>query len=60
MNLLMYRQTKIFLGIGLFWTFCPTILVGIFTMKLADGWMDRIDDGYTDGQMEFEVESHLG
>ena len=29
-------------------------------MKLADGWMDGMDDKHTDGQMDFQVESHLG
>ena len=35
-------------------------LMGIFTMNSADGWTDRTDDGHTDGQMEFQVESCLG
>ena len=35
-------------------------LVGIFTMDLADGWMDRTDDGHTDTQTEFHVESCFG
>ena len=46
-----------------FWTFRkfhPAILMGIFTMNLADGWMNRTDDGHTDRQMEFQVESLLG
>ena len=38
----------------------PAILVGIFTVNLADGWMDGTDDGHTDGWMEFQVESHCG
>ena len=38
----------------------PAILMGIFTVKLADGWMDGMDNGHTDGQMEFQVESCLG
>ena len=45
------------------WTFRifhSAILAGIFTMNLADGWMDRTDDGHTDGQMEFQLESHFG
>ena len=29
----------------MFGKFCPPILVGIFTMNLADGWKDRTDDG---------------
>ena len=37
--------------------FHPAILMGIFTMNLADGWMDGTDDGDTDGWMEFQVES---
>ena len=35
-----------------FWTFGkfhPEILIGIFTVNLADGWMDRTDDGHADG-----------
>ena len=39
--------------------FHPGILVDIFTVKLADGWMDRMDDEHTDGWMEFQVESQL-
>ena len=45
------------------WTFgilCPAILVGIFTMNLADGWMDGADDRHTDIWKEFQMESHLG
>ena len=45
------------------WTFrkfCTAILVGIFTVNLADGWTDRTDDRHADGQTEFQVESHLG
>ena len=45
------------------WTsgkFHPAILMAIFSMIIADGWMDRTDDGHTDGWMEFQVESHLG
>ena len=38
----------------------PAILMGIFTVKLADGWMDGMDNGHTHGQMEFQVESCLG
>ena len=39
-----------------YWTFRkfhPAILVGIFTMDLADGSTDRTDDGHTDGWMDF-------
>ena len=42
------------------WTFRklhPAILVGIFTMHLADGWVDGMDNGHTDGWSEFQVES---
>ena len=45
------------------WTlrkFCTAILVGIFTVNLADGWMDRMNNGHTDKSMELQVESHLG
>ena len=40
--------------------FHPAILMVIFTMNLAHGWMDGMDDRHTDGWMEFQVESHLG
>ena len=43
-----------------FGEFHTGVLIGIFTMNLADGWMDRTDDGHTDGQMEFQVASQLG
>ena len=43
-----------------FGKFHPAILMGIFTVTLADGWMDRMDDGHTDGQIDFQVESCLG
>ena len=43
-----------------FGKFCPGILICIFTMKFADGWMERADDGQSDRQTNFEVESHLG
>ena len=45
------------------WTFGkfhPAILVGIFTVNSADGWMDRTDDQHTDGWTDFQVESHFG
>ena len=45
------------------WTFRnfgPGILMGIFTMNFADGWMDRMDDRCTDGQMDFQVEMQIG
>ena len=32
----------------------------IMVCNLTDGWMDRMDDGHTDGQSHFQVESHLG
>ena len=31
-----------------------------FTMKLADGWMDRTDARQTDRWIDVQVESHLG
>ena len=46
-----------------FWTFGKfpiAIFVGIFTMNLAEGWMDGTDDRHTDAWMEIQVESHLG
>ena len=45
------------------WTFRkfhPAILVGIFSMNLADGWTDGTNNGHTDGWMEFQVESSMG
>ena len=38
--------------------FHPAIIVGIFTMNLADGWMDGIDNRHTDGWTDLQVESH--
>ena len=60
MNLLMYRWKGIFSGFWTFGKFPIAILVGIFTMNLAEGWMDGTDDRHTDGWMEIQVESHLG
>ena len=40
--------------------FHPAILVGIFTVNLADGWMDGTDSGHTDRQTELQVESCVG
>ena len=40
--------------------FHTAILIGIFTVNLADGRIDRTDDGHTAFQMEFWVESHFG
>ena len=42
-----------FPGYWTFGKFCPAILGG-------NGWTDGTDDGYTDGWMDFQVESHLG
>ena len=36
------------------------ILVEIFTLNLADGRMDRTDNGHTAFQMGFQVESCFG
>ena len=44
------------------WTFrkChPAILMGISTIKFANGWMDGMDDRHTERWMDFQVESHL-
>ena len=49
-----------FPGFSYFVKFCTGIHVSIFTMNLADGWMDRTDHGHTDGQMDFQVASGLG
>ena len=46
-----------------FWTFQKIhkgTFIGIFTMNFADGWTDRTDDRHTNGQTEFQVESHFG
>ena len=44
------------------WSFgklCTAILTGIFTMILADGWMDGTNNRHTDGWTDFQVESHM-
>ena len=43
----------------MFGKFHTGILVGIFTMNLADGRTDRMD-GQSDVQMEFHVEACFG
>ena len=43
----------------IFKKFHTAILVGIFTVNLAYGWMDGTDDGQTDGLTDLQVESHL-
>ena len=43
-----------------FGKFHTGILIGIFSMNLADGLMDKTDDGHTDGKMEFQVQIHFG
>ena len=45
------------------WTFekyHTAMLIGIFTVILADGWTDRTDDGHTDRKMDFQLESCFG
>ena len=37
--------------------FHTAILVGIFTMHLADHWIDQTDDRHTDRWMDFQVKS---
>ena len=54
------QMERNFPRIGTFGKFHTGILISIFAMNSADGWMDRTNDGHTDGQMEFQVESHLG
>ena len=39
---------RIFPGFWAFREFHPSILMGIFIINLADGWMDGTDDGHTD------------
>ena len=36
-------------GLWMFGKYCPPILMGIFTMNLADGWMDGTEDRHTVG-----------
>ena len=49
-----------FPGIHMFGKFHTGILIGIFTMNLADGWADGTDNGHTDREMEFPLDSYLG
>ena len=58
-NLMMYRWKGIFLGLAV-QEISSNNIMGISTESLADGWINGTDDGHTDGQMEFQVESHLG
>ena len=55
-KLLLVWMERNFPGFQMFGKFHTAILMGIFTMNLADGWTDRTDDGHTDRQMEFQVE----
>ena len=48
-----------FPGSWTFRTFHAAILMVIFTVNFADGWMDGTDNRHTDRWMEFQVESHL-
>ena len=43
-----------------FGKFHTGLLISIFIMNFADGWMDRIDGGHTDRHTELQVESCLG
>ena len=43
-----------------FGKFDRAVLLGTFTMNVADGQMDGMDDGWTNRQMDFQVESLLG
>ena len=49
-----------FPGIWMFGKLDQAILLGTFTMNLADGWMDGMDIGWTDGWTDPQVESQLG
>ena len=49
-----------FPGFQKFRKLCPAILVDIFTVNLADGWMDGTGNAHTDGWTGVQVESHLG
>ena len=44
------QMDRKFPGITCFRKLNRGILIGIFTMNLADGWMDRTDNRHTDGQ----------
>ena len=57
---MMYGQKGFFSGILCFGKLHTGILISIFTLNLAYGWMDKTDDGHTEGQMEFQMESHFG
>ena len=46
-----------FPGFWMFGKFHLAIHVGIFTMNLSHGLTDRTDDGHTEKQAEFQVES---
>ena len=52
MNPMNYRQKGIFLGIRLSGNYIEeySLGAGIFTLKLADGWTDGMDDRHIDGQ----------
>ena len=54
------QMERNFPGYFTFTNFCPVILMGIFTMNLADGWMDRTDNGHTDGLTELHMELCFG
>ena len=56
---MMYKQKVIFPGF--IWSGnLVQEYSGIFSVNLADGWTNATDEGHTNGQMEFQVESHFG
>ena len=59
MNPLMYGWKGVFPGIALL-GFCTGILIGIFTMNLADGRTDGTDNRHTTLQTVFLVTSQVG
>ena len=49
------QMERRFPRLSCFRKFHTAILMSIFTMNLANGWMDGTDDRHTDGQTEFQV-----
>ena len=47
-------------GFSCYGKFHTGILIDVFTMNLADHWMDGTDNGHTDGETDFQVELHFG
>ena len=56
----MYGWKGVFPGEVQVGIFCTGILIGIFTMKLGDGWTDVTDDEHTVSQTMVLVTSREG